>query len=78
MPTKAEQAELQNKLQEVRTMVADMEKRLNGLPYREETKEMREVASKMVTELRKMEHNILAILQMDNKNGNGGNIDGNY
>lgn len=73
---KAEQAELQNKLQEVRTMAADMEARLNGLPYREETKEMREAASKMLIELRKMEYNIAAILQMDDMNGNGGNTDG--
>lgn len=73
---KAEQAELQNKLQEVRTMATDMEARLNGLPYREETKEMREVASQMLIELRKMEYNIAAILQMDDMNGNGGNTDG--
>lgn len=73
---KAEQAELQNKLQEVRAMATDMEARLNGLPYREETKEMREVASQMLIELRKMEYNIAAILQRDDMNGNGGNTDG--
>lgn len=75
MPTKAE---LKNKLQEVHAAVVDMEMRLKGLPYRQETEEMRKVMFKMVKELHRMEDNITAMLQMDDENRNGGNADGNY
>ena len=76
MPTDAERTDLKNKLQEVRTMVADMEVRLNALPYRRETEEMHCVMSKMVVELHRMERNLAAMLEIDDENG--GHADGDY
>ena len=76
MPTEVERTELKNKLQEVRTMVADMEVRLNALPYRRETEEMHGIMSKMVVELHRMERNLAAMLEIDDENG--GHADGDY
>ena len=78
MPTKAERAELESKLKEIRTAVADMELRLKNLPFNKETEGMRDVMYKMVAELHRMERNMSALLQTDDEIENGGNSDGNY
>lgn len=57
-------------------MVADMEVRLNNLPFRKETEEMHAVMSKMVAELHRMEHNLAVMLEIDDENG--GHADGDY
>ena len=57
-------------------MVADMEVRLNALPYRRETEEMHGIMSKMVVELHRMERNLAAMLEIDDENG--GHVDGDY
>ena len=57
-------------------MVADMEVRLNQLPYRKETEEMHQVMSKMVAELHRMEHNLAVMLEIDDEKG--GHADGDY
>ena len=57
-------------------MVADMEVRLNQLPYRKEREERQGVRSKMVVELHRMERNLAAMLEIDDENG--GHADGDY
>lgn len=63
-----ERALLQEKVAEVRAAIAKMEENQRKLPYNPETAQLREMMGKLLSEMQRMEQNMLSLLRLDEEN----------
>lgn len=65
MTPREERAALQEKVEEIKKVTAEMDARFHRLPFNQETAQMREMMVKLLEELHRMERNIDALLQLE-------------
>lgn len=79
MCSRQERQLLEQKLREINQAIAQTQARFDALAPREETAQLRETVSKLLTELRRMEKNLQALLRLnDDMNAQGGTNHGDH
>ncbi|MBQ3079557.1 MAG: hypothetical protein IJC48_06135 [Clostridia bacterium] len=71
--------ELREKTEELKKVTGELEAKIEKMPYAEETANARAMMEKMVSELRRMEKNLQAMIRISTESeSEGGQTNGNY